>query len=214
MAEEVPTTRNDVFEGSYIDYATLHVPDGSFSAYSNADPWKNFGRIVGINGGSEAQKCATPTISYSNGKLTFNCATEGATCQSTITDTDITSYSANEVQLTVTYNISVYATKTGYQNSDVATATLCWIDQQPKTEGITDGVANIPAQTVLIQSQGGVLTIQGADDGTPVSIYSMGGTQLGSAISQNGQAQVATTLQPGSIAIVKIGEKAVKVVIK
>ena len=67
------------------------------------------------------EKCATPTISYENGKLTFSCATEGATCQYTITDTDIKAGSGNEVQLTTTYIVSVYATKSGYENSDVVT---------------------------------------------------------------------------------------------
>ena len=60
-----------------------------------------------------------------------------------ITDTDIKAGSGNEVQLGVTYNISVFAAKAGYDNSETATATLCWIDQQPKTEGITNGIANL-----------------------------------------------------------------------
>ena len=81
-------------------------------------------------------KCATPTITYVNGMLTFTCETEGAVCHSTITDTDIKSYSCNEVNLTVTYHISVYAAKDDYEDSEVATGTLCWIDQQPSTEGI------------------------------------------------------------------------------
>ena len=86
--------------------------------------------------------------------------------------------------------------------------------QQPATEGITNGVANVPAHAVLIQSNGGVLTIQGADDGTAVNVYSINGTQAGSAISNSGQAIVSSNLQPGSIAVVKIGEKTVKVVVR
>ena len=146
--------------------------------------------------------------------MTFNCDTEGAICQYAITDDDIKSGAGNEVQLDVTYRISVYATKSGYQNSEPATATLCWIDQQPQTEGITNGIANVPASAVLIQSEAGVLSVQGVDDGTQVSVYSMNGTQAGSAVSQNGQATIATNLQAGSVAIVKIGQKSVKVVMK
>lgn len=213
LAETVPTTQSNAFEDSYIEYATLHVPSASLSAYKVAAPWRNFGNIVDINGGG-TQKCDKPTISYNNGKLTFNCTTADAVCQSTITDSDIKSYTGNEINLTVTYTISVYATKSGYQNSETATATLCWIDMEPKTEGITNGVANVPAQAVLIQSEGGMLTIQGADDGTPVSVYSVNGTQAGFAISQNGQAVIATNLQTDSVAIVKIGQKSVKVAIK
>ena len=65
--------------------------------------------------------CVTPTISYKNGKLSYNCETEGAICHTTITNEDIKSFDGNEIDLTVTYNISVYATKDGYFDSDVAT---------------------------------------------------------------------------------------------
>ena len=211
------------FSQNTFNNATLYVPKGTIEKYKATGGWKDFFFIeegVGPGGDTpqpptpEPQKCEKPTISYENGKLTFSCATEGATCQYSITDTDIKAGSGNEVQLTATYNISVYATKSGYENSETATATLCWIDQQPKTEGITNGIANIPAQAVLIQSEGGSIKVQGVDEGTQVNVYGINGTQAGSAISQSGAATINTNLQPGSIAIVKIGQKSVKVVIK
>ena len=213
-AESVPQTNADAFYGSYIDYATLHVPDASVNAYKQAEPWKNFKAIVGIEGGGtpDPQKCEKPTISYKNGQLMFASATEGVEFISEITDNDIKKYYEATVTLTVTYNISVYATKTGYDNSDVAYATLCWIDVDPKTEGITDGVAQVPSQAVLIQSEGGILTVRGIDDGTQVSIYGIDGTEAGSAIGRNGEALIGTNLKPGSVAIVKIGKKSVKVI--
>ena len=215
-AEDVPSTQSNAFEGSYVEFATLHVPDASVNAYSQAEPWKNFKEIVGLNGSTpvEPEKCATPTISYRNGKLTFACETEGAECVATIDDADIKTHYGNEVNLTATYNISVYATKNGYDNSDVATATLCWIAQEPQTEGITNGVAQIPSKAVLIQSEGGIVKVEGIDDGTTVTLYTPDGKQAGSAVCRNGAALVGTSIQPGSIAIVKIGEKSVKVVIK
>ena len=126
------------FSKNTFNNATLYVPVGIIDKYKETDGWKDFLFIEEGTGGTPTtpQKCEKPTIAYKNGKLTFNCKTEGATCQSTITDSDITSYNSNEVQLGVTYNISVYATKAGYEDSDVATATLCWIDVNPKTEGI------------------------------------------------------------------------------
>ena len=197
--------------------ATLYVPKGTIDKYKATDGWKDFLFIEEGTGGGDTpttQKCEKPTISYENGKLTFTSETEGTVCQYSITDTDIKAGSGNEVQLGVTYNISVYAAKAGYENSETATATLCWIDQQPKTEGITNGIANIPANAVLIQSEGGSIKVQGVDEGTQVNVYSINGTQAGSAISQSGAATINTNLQPGSIAIVKIGQKSVKVVIK
>ena len=205
------------FTQNTFNNATLYVPKGTIDKYKTTDGWKDFLFIEEGTGGGDTpttQKCEKPTISYENGKLTFSSATDGAVCQYSITDTDIKAGSGNEVQLGVTYNISVYATKSGYDNSETATATLCWIDQQPKTEGITNGIANIPANAALIQSEGGSIKVQGVDDGTQVNVYSVNGTQAGSAISQSGAATINTNLQPGSIAIVKIGQKSVKVVIK
>ena len=210
--------RYRTFSQNTFNNATLYVPKGTIDKYKATDGWKDFLFIEeGEEPGGdtpETQKCSTPTISYVDGKLTFSCATDGAVCQYSITDTDIKAGSGNEVQLTATYNISVYATKSGYENSETATATLCWIDASPKTEGITNGIANIPAQAVLIQSEGGSIKVQGVDEGAQVNVYSINGTQAGSAISQSGAATINTNLQPGSIAIVKIGQKSVKVVIK
>lgn len=205
------------FSQNTFNNATLYVPKGTIDKYKATDGWKDFLFIEEGTGGGDTpttQKCEKPTISYENGKLTFSCATDGAVCQYSITDTDIKAGSGNEVQLGVTYNINVYAAKAGYENSETATATLCWIDQQPKTEGITNGIANIPANAVLIQSEGGSIKVQGVDEGTQVNVYGINGTQAGSAISQSGAATINTNLQPGSIAIVKIGQKSVKVVMK
>ena len=115
---------------------------------------------------------------------------------------------------TATYNINVYATKVGCENSETATATLCWIDVEPKTEGIENNVAQVRVNAVLIQSESGKITVNGAGDGTNVSVYGTNGVLSGTAISNNGNAVVNTHLQMGSVAIVKIGEKTVKVIIR
>ena len=93
-------------------------------------------------------------------------------------------------------------------------ATEGWKDFKFIEEGISNSVADIPANAVLIQGEGGTIKVHGCNDGEQVSVYSINGTKAGSAISQSGAATINTNLQPGSIAIVKIGQKSVKVVIK
>lgn len=212
LAEKVPNTSSDVFEGSYIEYATLHIPDGSVSLYSNAEPWKNFKKIVALDGSTPAaQKCAKPSITYQNGQLKVTCATEGAQFVTEITDVDIKKHYDATISLTATYNVSAYATKPGYEDSDVCSLTLCWIDQAP---AISTGTVQVPAAPVIIRNDGGLLTIQGADDGTTISVFNVDGRMVGSTTSQIGEAIVDTNLQPGSIAIIKIGSKSLKFVVK
>ena len=192
----------------------LYVPKGTYSSYYFAFGWGDFSHIYEMDNDENETKCATPTISYSNGKLTFNCETDGVTYKSTITDTDISSFNSSEVQLCVTYNINVYATKQGYENSDVASATLCWIDVAPQTEGISNNISQVRANAVLIKAESSNIIITGIDDGTIVNVYGIDGLQAGSSISCNGHANINTILQSGSIAIVKFGDKSVKVVMK
>lgn len=165
----------------------------------------------------ETPKCATPSISYGGKKLTFSCATEGVEYVSEIKDVDTKKFYSSEVSLTATYEISVYATKTGYENSDVATATLVWntatFTETTEPTAVRELTNNHDAP-LLIQSHNGVLTIQGADDGQQVRVYGIDGTQAGAAVSSNGQATVGTSLPAGSVAIIKIGDRGVKVVIK
>ena len=207
-AENVPNAYSNPFYNSPVSSATLHVPEASLKTYSTKSPWGEFGSIVPL------VECARPTIEYVNGKLRFNCETEGVTYKYHITDEDIKSGTDDEVNLTVTYQISVFAQKEGYDNSEETTATLCWIDVGPQTEGIEDAVTEVKALPVLIQTQGCTITVQGADDGTPITIYGTDGKMYGSAASVNGIATLNTPLRPGSVAVVKIGEKSIKVLMK
>ncbi len=216
-ATNVPTTTSDAFEGCYIEYKKLHVPDESLANYRSTSPWSGFGTIIGLSGGTGIQKCATPTISYGGKKLTFSCATEGVSYVYDIKDADIKTGYDSEITLSATYEISVIATKAGYENSNKATATLVWnnatfTDTTPQT-----GIKRVPQShdlPMLIQSNEGTVTVQGAGDGTLVSIYNSAGQMTGSAISNDGKATVFTNMKPGAIAIVKIGGEAVKIMIK
>ena len=212
------TTNSRSFSLNTYNNAILYVPKGTIDIYKTTKGWKDF---VYIEDDATPptppvpEKCQKPIISYGNGNLAFRSTTEGATCHYSITDNDIMAGSGNEVQLTATYNISVYATKEGYENSEIVTATLCWIESEPKVEGITtDVVAQVPSKAVLMQSHGGVLTVQGTNDNALVSVYTIEGKLVGESVSRNGYAEVNTALQPGSVVIVKIGQKSVKITMK
>lgn len=84
----------------------------------------------------------------------------------------------------------------------------------PKTEGITNGVASVRAKPVMIQSQGGVLNITGAPEGSVINVYDLSGKMVDSAISNSETTVIPTNLKNGEIGIVKIGDKSIKVLMR
>lgn len=215
FAEKVPSTWADAFEKSYPEYATLYVPAASLNDYKNTVPWSQFGTIKAIGGsGEESQKCATPTISYGGKRLTFSCATDGVEFVSDIKDTDIKRNYGAAVDLTATYEISVYATKSGYENSDVATATLVWTSATfTETTGThSSAKAVVESIPVLISAQNGTISVNCEQEGQPIAVYTTDGKTLGNASVSGGQATIATPLKKGQVAIVKVGNRSVKIV--
>lgn len=217
LAESVPYTNTDVFKDSYPEYSTLHVPANSLNAYKTTAPWSSFGKIVSLDGsGTETKKCATPTISYGGKKLTFSCETESAEYVYEIKDADVKKGYDSEVSLSATYEISVYATKAGYENSDVATAILVWgnasfTETTPEPSSVRAMKQEVAA---LITSNNGIITVSCEAEGQPISVYAVNGQLLGTSSIISGQTSVPTPLQSGSVAIVKIGDKSVKVLMK
>ena len=123
LAESVPETPFNIFSDSYIEYATLHAPAASFNEYKNTVPWNGFMSFVTIGDGEipETPKCATPEISFENGRVCFSCTTEGAEYISDIKLADEHKYYDSEIQLSQKYTVTVYAIKNGYDNSDTVT---------------------------------------------------------------------------------------------
>ena len=116
-------THPDAFKDSYPQAMTLHVPVASIEAYRSTEPWSQFNTFVALGDGDtpETPKCATPEINYADGKVSFSCETEGVEYISEVTVSDAKKYYDSEFTLSQTYKITVYAVKTGYDNSDVAT---------------------------------------------------------------------------------------------
>ena len=118
--ESIPATTTNPFEGSYIEGVTLHVPEASISLYKKTGFWKTFKYIVPIVE-APSQKCATPTIAFVNGKLTFTCETEGVEYVYSFSSDNFRTKNSSDNPLASILRVSVYATKEDYADSEVAT---------------------------------------------------------------------------------------------
>ena len=201
----------DIFENIYTE-CRLHVPVGSTSAYMSTEPWSAFKYVIEADGQVvDPVRCATPVITYGDNGLVFSCETEGAEYHYSITASDAVKdgFSADgRIPLGASYVISVYASAAGCVNSDVAKATLCFIDAELNTSGIS-----LTGQRgVVVSTSRGSVTISGLADGEQATLYSLGGMALSSGKAVGG----SVTLNAGSaadVAVVKIGGSSIKVML-
>ena len=210
-AENFSSIDVDIFKDSYIEYATLHVPSSAISYYQTTAPWSGFGTIKALESTDVGtKKCETPTISFADGELVFICATEGVEYVSEIKSNDINKSYTEKVSLTACYDISVTATKSGFSNSDVATAKLYWLPSSGSLDETS--INNVSMRGIAIQSDGGFITISGLDNNETVSFYATDGKNLGFSTAINGT--TFFTAQTGSVVIAKIGNESIKILVK
>ena len=213
LATSVPSTNTGAFNESYPEDMTLHVPAEAINSYKTTVPWSRFGNIVALDAESVVTpKCENPVIKYSNGELVIECDTENAEIVTKITSNDINSFYGSIVELSATYNISVYATASGYENSDIVNATLCWVECDCNADDNT-GIIDIPAKALLVTSNNGTINITCSLEGESVELYTSDAMFIESTTIENGCATIESGLSKGDIAIVKIGEKSIKVII-
>lgn len=81
-------------------------------------------------------------------------------------------------------------------------------------EGEPAGIASVLNSQMNIEAHEGIINISGLSDNDRIAIYLTDGKQVATAKAYNGSASVATNISKGTTIIVKIGEKAVKVVMQ
>ena len=214
--EEPPYLYPNVFGTQDLSKVTLYVPESKAEYYKTTEPWSKFGKVLTLSGDTpeSPKKCATPSISYSDGQLQFTCETEGAKCHYTINCPDAasgeTSTENSSVTLNAYYDITCYAKAEGFANSDLATAKLYWLTSSGSLEGA--GINNVSMRGIAIQSADGFVTISGLDSNEQVDFFATDGKALGSAKAMGGTATFAA--QSGSVVVAKIGKESLKIVVK
>ncbi len=134
-------------EGDPITPEPAPARDGyTFSGWSDI-PATMPASDVTVTGTFTKLKCATPTIALTSGKLVFSCDTPDVEYHYSITSSGAASGIGNEIPLSSTYTVTVYATRENYDDSDPATMEL----QLSQGDLNGDGSLSISDAVTLIQ---------------------------------------------------------------
>ncbi len=202
-----------------LNTCILYVPKAYLQDYKDA-LGSTYSYIFASKEDGEEDKpvtaCATPTITYSDGKLQFASVTDGAQYHYTITSTDFATDAYSEdgkVQLAAAYNITAYATADGYKQSEKATAVLYWLKSNATLDdGTSTNINQAKTRGIVATSHDGIVTLSGLDNGEEVRFYSVDGKQIGATKAINGIASQAVS--SASLVIAKIGGHAIKIAVK
>ena len=107
--------------------------------------------VTGTFVGNAPEKCAAPTVSLSDGEITFSCETEGVIYHYDIKCLDDKNGEGNNIKLTSTYRVGVYASKAGYEDSDVVSKLITFKRGDLNYDGEVD-VADHVELTKIIMS--------------------------------------------------------------
>ena len=197
-AVRYPTTVDDIFENSYIEFVTLHVPEKSVNQYKNKTPWSGFMEIVAIGNEGEEYYIA---IRIGDGGVLLQPVELGKTYTYKVEPDD--GWTVN----TLTFN-----------GQDMTGQLL---DGQFSTPVITgDSELNVvfkqeasniksmkqtETSKVKVYAYNGTIKVVGAEDDAEVEVYNTGGIRIA-----DGEGNCSISLAPG-IYIVKVGNETFKI---
>ena len=148
-AENVPSTSSNSFPNP--DNISLYVPSSSQTAYQSTEPWSKFKTYYSLsNSDLEAtEKCSTPTISIVNGKFVFSCETSGVSYRWSISTPNGFNGKNSVISLPITLN--VFATKSGYLNSDVATYEFNGLVGDVDGNGVVNVADHVKLSSIIME---------------------------------------------------------------
>jgi hypothetical protein len=131
LAMTPPGANDDAFDNYNIP---LYVSKDVLTDYQAASPWNKFSSIQVAR-----LKCATPTIHYVDGIISFSSETPDVEFKSSVEKT----ITGTSISPDGEYTVKVYATKDGYDDSDVASFAVTLELEPQKGDVDGDGVIDI-----------------------------------------------------------------------
>ena len=109
------------------------------------------------------------------------------------------------------YEIIVAGARADNYEISYVNGTLTIVAPEPLTPTL---IARVPNSGARLKSSNGEISVEGLADGTQVAVYTAEGMLVGSEKVADGKVVITTSLMPGTVAIVRMGNKAVKMVVR
>ncbi|MBR2102252.1 MAG: hypothetical protein IJ928_05815 [Prevotella sp.] len=109
------------------------------------------------------------------------------------------------------YEIIVAGARADNYEISYVNGTLTIVAPEPSTPTL---IARVPNSGAQLKSSNGEFSVEGLADGTQVAVYTAEGMLVGSEKVADGKVVITTSLMPGTVAIVRMGNKAVKMVVR
>ena len=197
-AVRYPTTNDDIFDNSYIEFVTLHVPEKSVNQYKSKTPWSGFMEVVAIGNEGEEYYLA---IRIGDGGLLLQSAELGQTYTYKVEPDD--GWTVN----TLTFNGQDMTGQLldGQFSTPVITgdAELNVVFKQEASN--IKSMKQTETSKVKVYAYNGTIKVAGAEDDAEVEVYNAGGMLVA-----NGEGNCSISLDSG-IYIVKVGNETFKV---
>ena len=104
--------------------------------------------------------------------------------------------------------------KNGYENSNTISGTLSWIDIDPQIGGDINYVEEIKSVPILITCRNGIIKIDGIGKGSHVEVFNTLGIMESNTISENNNVIINTNIKKNDVAIIKIKDKSIKIIMQ
>ena len=146
LSSEPPT----IYSITFYSHGTLHVLKGCAEAYKSKSYWSYFNIVEDAIDPNIKGTCAAPVISYSNGKISCTCETEGAVCHYTYKYVG-EGNGENNGNVSGQITITAYATAEDYADSDTVTKTFDLTGGTSDNCDVNgDGVVNMEDANIVV----------------------------------------------------------------
>ena len=137
---------------------TLHAPNESLSVYKTTEPWNKFDNYESLSSSDlqASKKCSKPTINIVNGRAVFNCETADVYYRWSISTPsgrkDLRFSYYNYVYL-LPITLNVFATKSGYLPSDVATYEFSGLEGDVNNDGEVNVADHVKLSDIIMDQK-------------------------------------------------------------